>query len=172
MKSARWIVRAMLPVVALVCVGCPEETADSASSCVDDNPADGASAFESDMWGITCVSPYNEDAGLGTDAGVPACEPPTIEEIEAECAEDGHDCAGYIVVSKSAALCIARDAGLSEGLVGFRADLVYNYQYQLPIWSVGNVLVDDGADGSIGSAVAISAVDGTVLDRVEWAAKP
>jgi hypothetical protein len=154
---------------ALMCVGCPkEDDSVDAASCIEKYPGESEADFASDMWSVSCLVPYDEDAGDSEDP--PACEltPPTIAEIEAECTDDGHDCAGQITVSKAAALCIGAADGLKDGLDGLHADLAYDDELHLPVWSVGNVLQDDGEGNSQGEFDVISAIDGKVLERNGW----
>ena len=150
-------IRNTMLLLTLTVVGCPDST--NVSSCLSANPGTSEADFQSDRWHTSCPSP---PAGNST-----TCPPPTITEIESRCSEDGHDCTGQISVSKAAALCIARENGLEEGLEGLHAELLYNYEYRIPIWATSNVLYKQ-ADSAGGKSLAINASDGKVIERTSW----
>lgn len=128
-------------------------------------PADGDEDFVSDMWHTSCpVAPDELEPA--------ACEPPTVADIEAQCEAEGAPCEGAIVVGRDEAICAAKDGGIREGLEGLYADLMFHDRLAKPVWSVSNVLEDDGAGTSRGSSFVVDAETGAVLDRTEWEVIP
>ena len=157
--------RLLLTTPLLLLLGCPseEDLDDPIAICVDTHSEANGGDFESDMWHIGCAQPMEGDPV--------ECEPPTVAEIEAECAADGHDCSGQIAVTRDAAQCIAEAQGMVAGLEGIQVDLMYIEKEGLPCWAVSNVLTSaDGA--SSGESLRISAVDGAVLEESQWEAMP
>jgi len=154
-----------LPLVALL-AGCPYKGGDTADlhRCIEQYGASDGYDFSGDGWHVDCAQPPE---------GEPVeCEALTVEDVEAECAADGHDCAGQIVVTRAAAACVAQEEGLAKGIDDtVHADLLYNVEYGLPIWAVSNVLADDGASSS-GESLHVSAIDASALGRFEWSATP
>jgi hypothetical protein len=98
--------------------------------------------------------------------------PPTISEIETDCEADGHDCSGQIVVTKAVAICIAKDAGMADGIEQRYADLHYLSRFNAPVWSVSNVRASSDDGESSGDTVSINAIDGAVLEQSRWSMMP
>jgi hypothetical protein len=100
------------------------------------------------------------------------CDASTLAAAERECDEDGSPCAGTIVVSRTAALCIAsEEAGLTT-LEGPYVELTYHYGFKRPIWNVFTVnsVTDDGARS--GGSYAIDAASGELLGSSGWSETP
>jgi hypothetical protein len=81
-----------------------------------------------------------------------------------------------LVVSADAAICIAKLHGLTDGVAGISAELVYNHGYRRIVWNVANVTYDRSVDspptadgtatGSLdrgGQLFSIDAASGEVL---------
>lgn len=150
----------LIPIVVLLAAcGNPDS---GAPTCLDQYAAADGYSFEGEVQGC----------GDWVEETDPGCTPPTVDDIEAECAADGHSCADGIVVTHDAALCIAREDGLAEGLVGIRAQLIYDVSLSAPKWSAWNVLEDDGEYSMSGESVAVDARDGSVVGHADWSATP
>lgn len=148
-------------LIALLLAACGGDDT-SAASCVDEFAAEDGYSFEGEVQGC----------GDWVEETDPGCTPSTVADIEAECSADGHPCADTIVVTHDAALCVARADGLDEGLVGLRAQLIYDVSLAAPKWSVWNVLEDDGEFSMSGESVAVDARDGSVVGHAGWASMP
>ena len=73
-------------------------------------------------------------------------------------------------ISKEAARCIAQSASLEPGLEPWTIALGYTASYQRLIWSVENLLVNNGAAGYSGKSLSLDAATGRVLGRTGWMA--
>jgi len=152
-------------ILTAALIGCtPEEGEDTAgATCLETYSSDNGYDFESDMWHQTCVVSMDDTAF--------ECEAPSISDIEEQCAAEGYDCDDLITVTRDAAACIAQAEGMLDGLDGLKVDLIYNHTHNLPIWAVSNILTESGG-ASGGNSLAISAVDGVVLEESQWMAQP
>jgi hypothetical protein len=99
--------------------------------------------------------PIEEDSGLPAEAGAP-----------------GTDCDASRVMTREAALCVARASGLPEGIAPLRAGLRFDTRYGRIVWSVLNTTQDDGNGGKSGASWDIDAVTGKVVGRFGWSQSP
>jgi hypothetical protein len=152
-------------IILLTLAGLVACTGSPTPDCIVDNPATTDADFASDMWHTGCP------VALGTATTTPPCDPPTVADIEAQCAAEGAPCDGTITVGHDAALCLAEDDGLAAGLDGLHADLMFNSRFDVPIWAVSNVLTDSGGASS-GESVTIDAATGDVLENSQWDRSP
>lgn len=144
--------------ILLAVVGCSGTTS---SSCLDQFPATSEADFASDGEGTCAVAP--------TATTTSTCPPTTRADVEAQCADAGAPCDGTIAVGHDAAVCVAQEAGLADGLSGLRATLLYHNGYQRPVWNVQNTLVDQSGSSS-GEAVTVDAATGDALETTQWQA--
>jgi hypothetical protein len=80
------------------------------------------------------------------------------------------------LISRAAAACIAREAGLEQGLRDFRIGLTYHYGYRRMVWDVSNVLYDNdssdagdlGPGNQGGESIAIDAISGEAYQVLQW----
>jgi hypothetical protein len=144
----------------VACTGSPSP----ALTCLDENPATSEPDFASDMWHIACP--------VAPGAPAPPCDPPTVADLEAQCAAEGFPCDDTIVVGRDAAVCLAEAEGLEVGIDGLHADLIYHSGHQRPIWSVSNVLTQETDGASSGETASLDAASGELLDLLEWQAVP
>ncbi len=162
----RAIFTLFLALAALALAACGDKSDDTAAThrCVAQYGADDGYDFVGDGWHVDCAAaPGDDDA---------ACDPWTVADVEAACADDGHDCAGRIVVTRAAAACVAQEEGMAKGIDDtVHADLLYSDEHRLPIWAVSNVLVEEGAAAS-GESLHVSAVDAGALGHYEWSSTP
>jgi len=155
---------ALTLILTVILTGCVPDKEDTAGrTCLETYSEESGYDFESDMWHQSCVASMDDTAI--------ECEPPSVSDIEEQCAAEGHACDGLIAVTRDAAACIAEVEGMAEGLEGLKVDLIYNHTYNLPIWAVSNILTQSG-DASSGKSLAISAVDGEVLGESQWMVQP
>ena len=99
--------------------------------------------------------PIQEDSGLPAEAGAP-----------------GSDCDASRVMTREAALCVARAAGLPEGMAAFQAGLRFDTRYRRIVWSVLNTTWDEGNGAKGGESWDIDAITGAVLGRFGWGQTP
>jgi hypothetical protein len=132
-----------------------------------------------------CIERYSPDLGFGfgtssdravappgMDAG--PVDPPEVLVAHACSSALGPDapadpgaCDVSRFMSVDAALCIARQSGLTEGQSGLRGSLVYNFRFHRVIYSVENVLHEMPGKAS-GDSLTIDAITGSVLERSSW----
>jgi hypothetical protein len=87
--------------------------------------------------------------------------------------EPGVDCDPNRIMTRDAAVCIARAEGLTEGIIGLQAGLVYNVGVRRIIWVVRNTTSSNtDGNGAHGQQLSIDAITGAVLERSEWAMMP
>ena len=135
---------------------------------------------------------YQDDLGANTVApdGQAPVQPSSLDEAVSEClsggnvqpetdagapaapAEAGSDCDATKIMTHDAALCVARASGLTEGLSGLKAGLVYHVGYRRILWYVINKTRDDGNGQQGGDEMDIDAITGAVLFRGGWSATP
>jgi hypothetical protein len=72
-------------------------------------------------------------------------------------------------MTHDAALCVARAQGLSEGLAGLKAGLIFSPKLGRIVWNVQNTTAIQ-PDTRGGEAVTLDAITGSVLDRSGWSA--
>jgi hypothetical protein len=100
-------------------------------------------------------------------------EPLSSQAAQAQenCAEDrGSGCDPAAFISRGAAECIARAAGLQPGLHPWESTLGYQ-GYGRMIWDVENTLRDGGAENGIwGDLYAIDATTGILIEKGHWGA--
>jgi hypothetical protein len=98
---------------------------------------------------------FEEDSGMPAEAGAP-----------------GTDCDASRVMTREAALCVARASGLPEGIAPLQAGLHFDTEYRRIVWSVLNTTQDDGNGRKSGESWDIDAIDGKVLGRGGWSQMP
>jgi hypothetical protein len=111
-------------------------------------------------WAVsTCQSGgpvlIQEDSGLPAEAGAP-----------------GTDCDASRVMTREAALCVARASGLPEGLAPLQAGLHFDTEYRRIVWSVENTTSDDGNGRKGGEVLYLDAITGAVLGSGGWGQTP
>lgn len=107
------------------------------------------------------------------EGGPVECPPVTPESVARECAEDGQTCDAEAFVTREAARCLAELEELDAGIAEWRISLVYNYEYQRPIWVVENTMaIEPCGDISdeYGEALLFDAESGELLDLRLWSA--
>ena len=92
--------------------------------------------------------------------------------MPAAAGEPGSDCDSSRVMTREAALCVARAAGLAEGISALQAGLHFDTEYRRIVWSVLNTTSDDGNGRKSGEAWDIDAITGAVLFRGGWSQTP
>ena len=89
---------------------------------------------------------------------------------EAKCTQDGaSDCDADGFMGQSAVECIARAAGLQQGLNAWGASLQYNVNYRRVYWRVKTTLTRRGFETS-GEDLLIDATTGIVFGKGAWSA--
>lgn len=158
--------------LSLVCVGC-----SSGGPGTGNAPA-GATVQ-------SCVSQFSPSAGYGwdddlngiialPDGGAPAPVPPQ-ERAASDCLSAGQPtttCDASLLMTREAALCVAKLLGLPPGIAAWKAGITYNFKYERIIWNVQSILQDDGQGTQQGAFVAIDAIDGKKLGEGDWGSTP
>jgi hypothetical protein len=104
---------------------------------------------------------------------VSAVPPLEMAESQDNCLTDGGtDCDAAGFISREAALCIARAAGLAPGLSDWEAGLGYHYGHRRIIWGVSTTLRDDGPDGQSGASMVLDARTGILIEELGWESIP
>lgn len=94
----------------------------------------------------------------------------TPAQVSAACVrEGGTRCDAAKFISREAAECVARTAGLPAGLRPWRANLVYNVRHKTVIWGVES-MTSSQSDRQDGRVLLIHATSGKVLERSAWGA--
>jgi hypothetical protein len=137
---------------------------DAQQMCIDTYAPENGFGYQSDNEG-DCPQPPEGDPV--------ECPPVTPETVAQECADDGQTCDPQVFITRDAARCLAEIEELDDGLAEWRISLVYNYEYQRPIWVVDNTTQIE-ACGDIsdeyGESLIFDAETGDLLDRGMWAA--
>lgn len=146
---------------------------------------DGAGKTSSGATVASCKSQFAPSAGYGweddltvnsapADGGAPPAIAPQ-DRAASECVAAGQPasaCDASLLMTREAALCVAKSLGLSSGIAPWKAGITYNFKYQRIIWNVQNTLEDDGLGSQAGEFVAIHAIDGTKLGEGQWGSTP
>jgi hypothetical protein len=174
----------------LVVIGCsgsdPGTTAtstDAVQQCITQYAPSKGYGYADDSMNVA-TSPAGADAAAPSppvsslDQAVSNCQSGGPVMIEADsgtpvaAGEPGTDCDASRVMTRDAALCIARAGGLGEGMSGLKAGLVFHGGYRRIIWSVENTTSDDGNGSKSGESWDIDAITGAVLFRGGWSQTP
>ncbi len=92
--------------------------------------------------------------------------------LPAEGGAPGSDCDASRVMTRDAAICVARASGLAEGVAAFQAGLHFDAEFRRIVWSVENTTWDNGNGEKGGDAWEIDAITGAVLGRFGWGQTP
>lgn len=138
--------------------------------CVSQNPIRNEADVTGDQVFSQCAAVHPEPGA--TPPKPEPCDASTLAAAERECAADGAPCSGKVVVSRSAALCIAAQGGELETLEGPFAELFYHSTHRVPVWSVNTVTAKDGSGRSSGLGFTVDATTGELLSTHGWSATP
>jgi hypothetical protein len=129
-------------------------------ACIEANPPAGDDAYESDDQDCPELPPGQPEG---------ECTPVTPEDIAEQCEVNGASCDPEEFISRDAALCIAEEENLAEGIAAWRANLSFNHTHMRPVWTVDNLL-EEGIFGceSSGNGVMIDAETGVAIDEYSW----
>lgn len=98
---------------------------------------------------------------------------PLVSDVMNACTEAMVDaCTPENWISLEAARCVARAAGLAEGLSPWDLQLWLRDGQANPIWTVTNLTSDDGASGRGGAQLLIDAVTAEVVEQLGWSEQP
>ena len=134
-----------------------------------------------------CKSQYSPTKGYGyasdgpyatapaDDAGVPATPPDAVDLAVKSCAgsADAAACDRESLMTRDAALCLAKASGLVAGISPWTATIVFHAKHRRIVWNVTATTASDSASGSSGGDVmTIDAINGAVLGTSQWGATP
>jgi hypothetical protein len=128
-------------------------------ACIDDNASGDPEDYESD----------DQSCAAEPGGGDEECPPYGPTEVAEECEEDGNPCDADSIMTRQAAVCIAELDELAPGINEWRANLVYNYGFDRPIWSIDNTLTESDCSKD-GEGIAVDAITGELLERYNWGA--
>jgi hypothetical protein len=129
-----------------------------------------------------CIAQYSMENGYGAPGDTPVCtsppppatelicEPATPESVSLECAAAGVTCDPSAFITREAAECIARLAGMEPGIEPWIADLLYAGDLRHPVWVLENVTYRDPsfACSERGQWLRIDALTGDSEPILEW----
>ena len=119
---------------------------------------------------------HEDDLRLRTSPPGDAQPPPlpsALDEAVATCIVEGaSDCDAPQVLTREAALCIARGLGLPQGIEPWKAGLTFHYRYRRIVWNVQNLLQRSAGGSSNGDVYTIDATTGDLIGRSGWSAIP
>ena len=155
-------------------------TTDAVQQCIIDYSPSKGYGYADDLIGVAVppgdAAPPPTPSSL--DLAVSDCQSGgrvPIEEdsgLPAEAGASGTDCDASRVMTRDAALCVARASGLPEGIAPLQAGLHFDIEYRRIVWSVENTTYDDGNGRKGGEAWEIDAINGAVLGRLAWGQTP
>ncbi len=164
--------RFWLLVIAISCAGCGsgEGGADVTST---------GAAVES------CKNQFSPSAGYGWEddlvvntappgGGAPPAIPPK-DRAASECVAAGQpasSCDANLLMTRDAALCVAKSLGLSSGIAAWKAGITHHFGLQRIVWNVASTIQDDGQGSQSGNMVAIDAISGTKFGESTWSSTP
>jgi len=100
----------------------------------------------------------------------PVCEPPTPESIALECSTAGVTCDPDTFITREAAECVARLAGVEPGLEPWSVNLLFASDTLRPMWVIQNTTHQEPSNCSAGGqSIRIDAVSGEAEPISGWA---
>jgi hypothetical protein len=133
-----------------------------------------------------CTSQYSTSKGYGygsdgpyatspADGGAQPAPPDAVELAVSNCMSataDASACDRSRLVTRDAALCIAKADGLSTGIAPWTASLVFQVKLRRIVWNVDSTTASSASGSSSGDSMTLDAITGAVLATGQWGATP
>ena len=126
-----------------------------------------------DAAGPSCEKQFSPDAGYGFQSEEGYGSPP--DQVASQCLAAGvaaADCDAHRLLTREAAICIAKGFGFAPGIAPWKAGLVFHGRWQSIVWNVHNTLTDDGMGRRSGNTLTLNGITGALLGSSGWEAIP
>ena len=157
--------------VALAAVGCassdakPRTTTDAIESCKAEFSAAKGYDWHDDLGGQFAPA----------DGGSLPPPPSALDQAVADCTAAGQpssSCDAALVMTRDAAICVAKHHGLATGIAPLRAGLVFHATQLKIVWNAHNTTSDDGQGTASGDTGRVDAITGELLQKGSWGSTP